>query len=163
MIESDLEWPTLINDVCPIVTELLGMVAPWSRNQWIQSPHITHTFNHKANMYSKLMAITTACIAPAIAQHTIRNISDTIESDLEWLTLTNDVCPIMTEPLGMVTPWSQNQWIQSLYITHTFDHKANIYSKLMAITTACTDVLCHTMQIILSVFYIHVILQVSLG
>jgi hypothetical protein len=48
-------------------------------------------------------------------------------------------------------------------ITHTFDHKANIYSKPMAITTARTGVPCHTMQIILSVFYMHAILQVSLG
>jgi hypothetical protein len=49
------------------------------------------------------------------------------------------------------------------YITHTFDQKANMYSKLMANTTARTGVSCHTMQIILSVFYMHVILQVSLG
>ena len=48
-------------------------------------------------------------------------------------------------------------------ITHTFDHKANMYSKLMAITTARTSIPCHMMQIILSVFYMHVILQVSLG
>ena len=46
---------------------------------------------------------------------------------------------------------------------HTFDHKANMYSKPMAITTVRTGVPCHTMQIILSVFYMHVILQVSLG
>ena len=45
----------------------------------------------------------------------------------------------------------------------TFDHKANMYSKPMAITIARTGVPCHTMQIILSVFYMHVILQVSLG
>jgi hypothetical protein len=38
------------------------------------------------------------------------------------------------------------------------DHKANMYSKLMAITTARTGVPCHTMQIIM-----HVFLQVSLG
>jgi hypothetical protein len=48
-------------------------------------------------------------------------------------------------------------------ITYTFDHKANMYSKPMAITTAHTSVPCHMMQIILSVFYMHVILQVSLG
>jgi hypothetical protein len=48
-------------------------------------------------------------------------------------------------------------------ITHTFDHKANMYCKLMAITIARTGVSCHTMQIILSVFYMHVILQVLLG
>jgi hypothetical protein len=48
-------------------------------------------------------------------------------------------------------------------IIHTFDHKANMYSKPMAITTAHTGVPCHTMQIILFVFYIHVILQVSFG
>jgi hypothetical protein len=40
---------------------------------------------------------------------------------------------------------------------HTFDHKSNMYSKFMAITTARTDVPCHTMQIIFSVFYIHVL------
>jgi hypothetical protein len=51
---------------------------------------------------------------------------------------------------------SQNQWIQSPHITHTFNHKANMYSKPMAITIACTDVPCHTIQIILSVFYMHV-------
>jgi hypothetical protein len=43
------------------------------------------------------------------------------------------------------------------------DHKANMYSKPMAITTARIDVPCHTMQIVLSVFYMHVFLQVSLG
>jgi hypothetical protein len=48
-------------------------------------------------------------------------------------------------------------------ITHIFDHKVNMYSKPMAITTACTGVPCHMMQIILSVFYMHVILQASLG
>jgi hypothetical protein len=42
--------------------------------------------------------------APAIAQHTIRNISGTIEFDLEWPTPTNDF--IVTEPLGMVASWS---------------------------------------------------------
>jgi hypothetical protein len=74
------------------------------------------------------------------------------ESDLGWPTPTNDIRPIVTKPLGMVVPWSRNQWIQSPYITHAFDYKANIYSKLMAITTACTGVSCHTMQIILSDF-----------
>jgi hypothetical protein len=69
----------------------------------------------------------------------------------------------VTKPLGMFAPWFRNQWIQSPYITHTFDHKANMYSKPMAITTARTGVLCHTMQIIFYVFYMHVILQVSLG
>jgi hypothetical protein len=49
------------------------------------------------------------------------------------------------------------------YITHTFEHKASIYSKSMAITTVRTGVSYHTMQIILSIFYMHVILQVSLG
>ena len=49
------------------------------------------------------------------------------------------------------------------HITYTFDHKANMYCKLMAITTARTGVPCHMMQIILSLFYMHVILQVSLG
>jgi hypothetical protein len=48
-------------------------------------------------------------------------------------------------------------------ITYTFDHKANMYSKPMAINTACTGAPCYTMQIILSVFYMHVILQVSFG
>jgi hypothetical protein len=48
-------------------------------------------------------------------------------------------------------------------ITQTFDHKANMYSKLMANTTVHTGVPCHTMQMILSVFYMHVILQVSLS
>jgi hypothetical protein len=48
-------------------------------------------------------------------------------------------------------------------ITHTFDHKANMYSKPMANTIVRTGVPSHTMQIILSVFYMHVILQVSLG
>ena len=47
-------------------------------------------------------------------------------------------------------------------ITHTFDNKANMYSKPMVITTTRTDVPCHIMQIILSIFYMHVILQVSL-
>jgi hypothetical protein len=42
--------------------------------------------------------------APAIAQHTVHNISDTIESDLEWPTPTNDVRPIVIEPLRMVAP-----------------------------------------------------------
>jgi hypothetical protein len=56
----------------------------------------------------------------------------------------------------MVAPWSQNQWIQSSHITHTFDHKTNMYSKPMTVTTARIDVPCHTMQIILSVFYMHV-------
>jgi hypothetical protein len=46
---------------------------------------------------------------------------------------------------------------------HTFDHKANMYSMSMAITTARTGVPCHTMQIIMSVFYMYVFLQVSLG
>jgi hypothetical protein len=50
-----------------------------------------------------------------------------------------------------------------LHIIHTFDHKANMYSKPMANTTARMGVPCHTMQIILSVFYMHVILQVLLG
>jgi hypothetical protein len=36
------------------------------------------------------------------------------------------------------------------YITHTFDHKANMYSKSMGNTAARTGVPCHTMQIILS-------------
>jgi hypothetical protein len=86
-----------------------------------------------------------------------------IKSDLEWPTSTNDVCPIVSEPLGMVALWPRNQWIQSPQITHTFNHKVNMYSKPMTITTTRTDVLCHTMQIILSVFRMHVILQVSLG
>jgi hypothetical protein len=38
------------------MTEPLGIVASRSQNQWIHSPHITHTFDHKANMYSKLVA-----------------------------------------------------------------------------------------------------------
>jgi hypothetical protein len=101
--------------------------------------------------------------AQAIAQHTARSTSVTIESDLEWPTPTSDVHPVVTEPLEMVASRSRNQWIHSLHITHTFDHKANMYSMLMAITTAHTDVPCHTMQIILSVFYMHVFLQVSLG
>ena len=62
MTESDLGWPTLTNDIRPIVTEPLGIVAPWSRNLWIQSPYIIHTFDYKANIYSKPMAITTAHI-----------------------------------------------------------------------------------------------------
>ena len=35
------------------------------------------------------------------------------------------------------------------------DHKANLYSKPMAITTVRTDIPCHTMQLVLSVFYMH--------
>jgi hypothetical protein len=83
----------------------------------------------------------------------------------EWPTPTSDVRLVVTEPLGMVASRSRNQWIYSPHITHTFDHKANMYSKpmAMAITTARTSVPCHTMQIILSVFYMHVFLQVSLG
>ena len=38
----------------------------------------------------------------AIAQHIVRNIIGTIESDLEWPTPTNDVRSIVTKPLGMV-------------------------------------------------------------
>jgi hypothetical protein len=79
-----------------------------------------------------------------------------IESDLEWPTPTNDVRLVVTEPLGMVASRSQNQWIHSPHITHTFDRRANMYSKPMAITTAHIGVSCHTMQIILSVFYMHV-------
>jgi hypothetical protein len=56
----------------------------------------------------------------------------------------------------MTALWSQNHWIQSPHITHIFDHKANMYSKPMAITIPRTSVLCHIMQIILSVFYMHV-------
>jgi hypothetical protein len=56
--------------------------------------------------------------APTIAQHTIHNINGTIESNFEWPTPTNDVCPIVTKLLEIVAPWSQNQWIQSHYITH---------------------------------------------
>jgi putative flippase GtrA len=41
-------------------------------------------------------------------------------------------------------------------MNHTFDHKTNMYSKPMAITTARTGVSYHTMQIILSIFYMHV-------
>jgi hypothetical protein len=48
-------------------------------------------------------------------------------------------------------------------ITHTFDYKANMYSMPMAITTTRTNFSCHMMQIILFVFYLHVILQVSHG
>jgi hypothetical protein len=55
----------------------------------------------------------------------------------------------------MATPWSRNQWIQSPHITHTFNHKANMYSKPLAITTTHTGVPYHMMQIILSVFYMH--------
>jgi hypothetical protein len=100
--------------------------------------------------------------ASAIAQHTVRSTSATIGSDPEWPTPTSDVRPVVTEPLRMVASWSRNQWIHNPYITHTFDHKANMYSKPMAITTTCTGVPCHTLQIILSVFYMYVILQVSL-
>ena len=46
-------------------------------------------------------------------------------------------------------------WIQCP-LNHTFDYKANMYSKPMAITTTHTSVRCHTMQIIMSVFYVHV-------
>jgi hypothetical protein len=81
-----------------------------------------------------------------------------IESDPEWPTPTNDIRPIVSEPLGMVALRSRNQRIQSPHITHTFDHKANMYSKPMAITSARTGVPCHTLQIILSVFYMHVFL-----
>ena len=56
----------------------------------------------------------------------------------------------------MAAPWSRNQWIQSPHITHTFDHKTNMYSKLIAFTTTRTGAPCHTMQIILSIFYMHV-------
>jgi hypothetical protein len=55
----------------------------------------------------------------------------------------------------MATSWSRNQWIQSSHITYTFDHKANMYNKPMAITTARTGVPCHTMYIILFVFYMY--------
>jgi hypothetical protein len=48
-------------------------------------------------------------------------------------------------------------------IRYTFDHKVNMYSKPMTNTTARTGVPCHTMQIILSVSYMHIILQVSLS
>jgi hypothetical protein len=75
----------------------------------------------------------------------------------------SDVRPIVTELLRMVALRSRNQWIHSPHIMHTFDHKDNMYSKLMVITTARTGVPCHTIQIILSVFYMHVFLQVSLG
>jgi hypothetical protein len=101
--------------------------------------------------------------APAIAQHTVRSTSGTIGSDPEWPTPTSDIRPVVTEPLGMVASRSRNQWIHSPHITHTFDYKANMYSKPMTIITARTGVPCHTMQIILSVFYMHVFLQVSLG
>jgi hypothetical protein len=77
------------------------------------------------------------------------------EFNLRVVHTTNDVHPVLTKPLGMATPWSRNHWIQSLH-TYTFDHKANIYNKHMIITTTHTDVPCHTMQIILSVFYMHV-------
>ena len=67
--------------------------------------------------------------------------------------IANGIRPIVTRTLGMAALWSQNQWIQSPHITQTFDHRANMYSKPMAINTACTDVPCHTIQIILSIFY----------
>ena len=38
--------------------------------------------------------------------------------------------------------------------THT-DHKANLYSKPMAITIARTGVSYHTIQLVLLVFYMH--------
>jgi hypothetical protein len=46
--------------------------------------------------------------ASAIVQHAVCNISSTIESNLEWPTPTNDVRPVVTEPLGMVASRSQN-------------------------------------------------------
>jgi hypothetical protein len=57
-----------------------------------------------------------------IVQHIVRNISGMIGSDLKWPTPTNDVRPVVTEPLGMVASRSRNQWIHSPHITHTFDH-----------------------------------------
>jgi hypothetical protein len=52
--------------------------------------------------------------------------------------------------------------LQPSHNTH-IDHKANMYSKPMAITIVRIGVACYTMQIILFVFYMHVFLQVSLG
>jgi hypothetical protein len=54
--------------------------------------------------------------------------------------------------------WGPNHWkwlhqgnktngSYNLHITHTFNHKANMYIKSMAITTARTGVPCHTMQL----------------
>jgi hypothetical protein len=97
-----------------------------------------------------------------LVERSSQTLNGTIESDFEWPTPINDVRPIVTEPLRIVTSRSRNQWIQSLHITHSFDHKANMYSKPMAIATVCIGIPCHTMQIILFVFYMHVILQVSL-
>jgi hypothetical protein len=38
------------------------------------------------------------------------------------------------------------------HITHTFDHKANMYNKPMANTTARIGVPCYTMQLLLYKF-----------
>ena len=50
-------------------------------------------------------------------KHNVRNISGTIGSDLEWPTLTNDVCPLVTVPLGMVASWSRTNGSKALYNT----------------------------------------------
>jgi hypothetical protein len=64
----------------------------------------------------------------------------------------NDVRPIVTIHWEWLHHWSQA--IGSKAPTHAhIDHKANPYSKPMAITTARTGVPCLTMQLVLSVFY----------
>ena len=54
------------------------------------------------------------------------------------------VVSLVTKPLDQKPPLPPH--------THT-DHKANLYSKPMAITTARTGVPCLTIQLVLSVFY----------
>ena len=66
---------------------------------------------------------------------------------------TNYICPVVPSVKAALA--MNKHWIQCP-LNHTFDYKANMYSKAMAITTASAGVLCHTMQIILSVFYMHV-------
>jgi hypothetical protein len=75
------------------------------------------------------------------------NISGTIEINLEWLIQPNDFRPIVTEPLEILP-----------YVLYR-----HLTIKPMANTTVCAGILCHTMQLSLSVFYMHIILQVSLG
>jgi hypothetical protein len=66
----------------------------------------------------------------------------------------NDVRPIMTIHWEWLHHWSRV--IGSKAPTHAhIDHKANMYSKPMAITTARTGVPCHTIQLVLLIFYVH--------
>ena len=67
----------------------------------------------------------------------------------------NDVRPIVTiHPLGMTASLVTKPLDPKPPPPHT-GHKANLYSKPMAITTARTGVSCHTIQLVLLVFYMH--------